>query len=176
VKIFGFAGKINSGKNLAASMVPGAVILEWSDPIYEMLSIALRIPADVLKQRDAKERPMKVRGMDIIVRHGLRTLGHEWGREQMHTDFWVTHMESRIRDYQFHAQAEVFAIPGTRYMNEVRSIRNLGGKVFWVDRPGLPEPARHPSDNSIRAEDCDAILVNAGCVDDLRAAVLAACA
>jgi hypothetical protein len=67
----------------------------------------------------------------------------------------------------------VFAICGTRFPNEVAAIRDRGGEVWWIDRPGLGRGS-HKSDHQIGPEDCDAVIRNDGTVEELRRRVLSA--
>ena len=45
-RVVGIAGLAGSGKNAAASMIPGACVLQLADPLYAMLSAMLGIPAN----------------------------------------------------------------------------------------------------------------------------------
>jgi hypothetical protein len=173
MKIIGFAGRIGSGKTLAASMIPDAHCLQWADPIYRGLAAMLSIPDEVLRDRAQKERFLDVGGLDVVPRDLLRTLGTEWGRELVHPDIWVRLTMRRIETLHETVEATTFAICGTRFPNEVEAIRERGGEVWWIDRPGL-DAGDHASDRQIGPNDCDRVLVNAAGPDELRAAVLAA--
>jgi hypothetical protein len=173
IRIIGLAGRIGAGKTLAASMVPAAYPLQWADPIYRGLSAMLDIPGEVLRDRTQKERAVGVGGIDVVPRDLLRTLGTEWGRELVHPDIWVRLTMRRIETLHETVEATTFAICGTRFPNEVDAIRERGGEVWWIDRPGL-DAGHHASDRQIGPDDCDRVIVNTAGPDELRAAVLAA--
>jgi hypothetical protein len=165
--VVGLAGYINSGKNQAASMIPGAVVFEWSDRIYAGLSAMLGVPVSVLKRRDVKENGITVAGVHIDVRRALQTLGTEWGRELINEQLWVSLTLEATKDLP------VVALPGTRFQNEAEAVWADGGEVWWVDRPGLV-PGTHKSDRLIRPDDCDRIIKNHLGLDYLHAQVVAA--
>lgn len=169
VTLIGLAGHIGSGKSAAASMIPGAHHLQWADPIYRGLSAMLDVPEEVLRDRAAKEQPIDVGGIEIVPRECARTLGSEWGRTCVHDDIWVLRTLYRIARLRSMTHRDVFAICGTRFPNEAAAIRDNGGEVWWVERPGCTPPAKpHKSDTALVAEDCDRVIVNRGTMDDLR--------
>jgi hypothetical protein len=171
IRIIGLAGRIGAGKTLAASMVPSAYPIQWADPIYRGLSAMLDIPGEVLRDRTQKERPIEVGGIDVIPRDLLRTLGTEWGRQLVHSELWVRLTMRRVETLHETIEASTFAICGTRFPNEVAAIRERGGEVWWIDRPGL-EAGHHASDKQIGPDDCDRVIVNAVGPGELRQAVL----
>jgi len=177
VTVVGIAGPIGAGKTSVAGMIPDAVHLQWADPIYRGLAAMLGEDEERLRDRTNKERGLNVAGLLLVSRNMLRTLGTEWGRELTHPDLWVALTLRTIQGKTgLFDRRTVFAICGTRFPNEVAAIRYLGGEVWWVERPDLPAPASpsHVSDQMIRREDCDRVIVNRGTLDDLRARVAAA--
>lgn len=173
MRIVGLAGPIGSGKTLAASMVPGAHHIQWADPIYRGLAAMLDIDEEILRDRAQKETGIPAGGFELVPRQLLRTLGTEWGRELVHPDLWVRLTMLRIDRLWRSIGAETFAICGTRFPNEVAAIRDRGGEVWWIDRPGLG-CGSHKSDHQIGPDDCDAVIHNDGTVEELRRRVLAA--
>jgi len=176
VTVVGIAGPIEAGKTTVAGMIPGAYCLQWADPIYRGLAAMLCVEEDLLRSRVDKERPIDTCGLGLVPRDLLRTIGTEWGRQLVHPDLWVQLAMQRIITEHVLARRTTFAICGTRFPNEVAAIRYLGGEVWWVERPDLPPPASpvHVSDQMIRREDCDRVIVNRGALDDLRGRVAAA--
>ena len=172
-RLIGLAGNIGSGKSAAAGMIPEAHHLQWADPIYAGLSAMLGVPELVLRDRVAKEKPLAVAGIEIVPRHGARTLGTEWGRELIHPDLWVRLMMQRIDQLHRMTGHGAFAICGTRFSNEVAAIRERDGEVWWIERNGTTS-GRHVSDRVLTANDCDRIIMNNGPLDALRANIEAA--
>lgn len=171
--IIGLAGHIGAGKTLAASMVPGATHLQWSDAVYRGIAAILGVEEAILRDRRCKDATIRVAGMDLSPRHLLRTLGTEWGREMIHYDLWVQLTMDRIRLLRESTGCRRFTICGTRFGNEVAAIRERGGEVWWIERPGL-SAGEHVSDQLLTADRCDRVIDNIGTVDDLRQEIEAA--
>ena len=175
VTVVGIAGPIGAGKTSVAGMIPDATCLQWADPIYRGLAAMLGEDEERLRDRTNKERGLNVAGLDLTPRHLTRTLGTEWGRELIHPDLWVALALREIQQKNLFDRRTVFAICGTRFPNEAAAIRSLGGEVWWVDRPGLehaaPAAPVHVSDQMLRLDDCDRVLVNSGTTADLRGVV-----
>lgn len=162
MRIIGLAGNIGAGKNLVASMIPGATVIEWSDRLYAGLAAILGVTVRTLKERHVKESGLDVAGMRIDVRLGLQTLGTDWGRDIIHPDLWVNLTLGDIPSW-----VAVLAIPGTRFPNEVEAIRSRGGEIWWVQRDSAVATP-HRSDRQLGPEDCDRIIDNNGTADELR--------
>lgn len=173
VRMIGLAGHVNSGKSAAAAMIPGAVHLQWADPLYRGLAAMLDVPEEVLRDRGIKERSLAIAGIPASPRQLTRTLGTEWGRECIDPDLWVRLTIKRIRSIHAATGRDTFAICGTRFPNEVAAIREYGGEVWWIDRPGV-EAGDHVSDVSLTREQCDRVIVNDGSMEKLRHNVEAA--
>lgn len=173
VRLIGLAGHVNSGKSIAATMIPGAYHLQWADPIYRGLAAMLDVPEELLRDRTQKDSTLTVGQTEIMPRTLLQTLGTEWGRSLIHPDLWVRLTMARVERLADITGRTVFAICGTRFPNEVAAIRERGGEVWWIDRPGTTA-GTHKSDTMIGSDACDRVIVNAGTPDDLRAAIRAA--
>lgn len=173
VRVVGLAGHVNSGKSAAAAMIPGAIHLQWADPIYRGLAAMMDIPEEILRDREIKERSLAIAGIDASPRHLTRTLGTEWGRDCIDPNLWVSLTMKRIRRIHSATGRDVFAICGTRFPNEVEAIREHGGEVWWIERPGI-EAGDHKSDVSLTREQCDRVIVNSGTMEKLRHNVEAA--
>lgn len=173
ITLIGLAGNIGSGKSAAAGMIPGAHHVQWADPIYRGLAAMLDIPEDVLRDPAAKGDALSHATLNVVPRNLLRTLGTEWGRELVHPDIWVRLTVARIAKVHACTGRDVFAICGTRFANEMTTVRDNGGEVWWIDRPGT-EQGPHTSDRTLVREQCDRVLVNDGTMDQLRQRVLGA--
>lgn len=64
----------------------------------------------------------------------LQYWGTEVIRKNFHNDFWIAALESRLRNSQ-----DNIVISDCRFPNEIKSIKDQGGKVVWVQRGPLPE-------------------------------------
>lgn len=172
--LVGIAGRINSGKSVAASMIPGAYHVQWADPIYRGLAAMLDVPEELLRDRTHKDGWLQLgNGGQVMPRTFLQTLGTDWGRNLVHPDLWVNLTMARIDRLATLTGRAVFAICGTRFPNEVAAIRDRGGEVWWIERPGVAAGG-HASERQIDAGDCDRTIHNDSSLDELRSRVSAA--
>ena len=165
-RVIGFAGWAGSGKNVAAEAT-GGLVIGFADPLYAGLAVMLGVTEDQLRARVTKELP--IAGIGKSPRDLLRTLGTEWGRELVRPDIWLVRARQRIEDAG-RAGAAVVAVCDVRFPNELAMIHDLGGQVWWVDRPGVV-CGGHVSDHAIGPEDCDRRIANDGTAEQLRMAV-----
>lgn len=102
-----------------------------------------------------------------------------WGtqyRRAQDPDYWVKQARGRIRYYMHDLGERNFAICDTRFNNEAAMVREMGGQIWQVVRPGVttattPEGA-HASTNDGSAFAPDAVLHNDGDILALRQQVL----
>lgn len=65
----------------------------------------------------------------------MQTLGTEWGRDMVSSSLWVD--LCRERDIKPAVESGLsVVVEGTRFQNEVQCVRDLGGIVVRVNRPG----------------------------------------
>ncbi len=102
-------------------------------------------------------------------RHAMQTLGTEWGRDCMSTDFWVDAAAEQIENAIEKGLGVV--VDDIRFPNEMEMIRDFGGIVVRVRRPALemvntkPWYKRifsksHTSEGSLNGEVFDLEIVN----------------
>jgi hypothetical protein len=110
-------------------------------------------------------------------REAMVTLGTEWGRDLIGPDFWVSCWRHSVERLRIDHVAETCGMgefrivaEDCRFPNEAAAIRALGGKLIWIDRPGLVA-ADHPSERSLTAADCDHVIANDGAMLDLTQAL-----
>jgi hypothetical protein len=164
-RIIGLTGAAGAGKDLAASMVPGACRVAFADPIYQGLSTMLGVLEAELRDRSAKERPIV--GLGASPRQLLQTLGTEWGRQMVRDDIWL-----RVAFWRWEQLAaggvSLIVVPDVRFENEARLIHGQGGEVWLIHRPELEPVATHVSEAGIPLGQIDKLIVNDGTVDQLR--------
>ena len=64
----------------------------------------------------------------------LQYWGTEVCRKSFHDDIWIASIENKLRQSK-----DNIVISDVRFPNEIKAIKNLGGKIIWVTRGGLPE-------------------------------------
>lgn len=92
------------------------------------------------------------------VRRLLQILGTEIGREMFGQDAWLNLVFKEIEEeWSFGVNV---CLTGVRYHNEMARVRDSGGVMVWVDRPGYRPVNSHSSDNTLTREDCDIQIIN----------------
>lgn len=103
------------------------------------------------------------------VRRLLQELGTGVGRNMIDTNVWVD-MAVRKFDALRDAGFDVI-VTGMRYPNELEAVREAGGELWWVSRPGNEGgsslTAAHTSENSVQPEEFDVLIINDGTLMDL---------
>jgi hypothetical protein len=64
----------------------------------------------------------------------LQYWGTEVCRRGFHDDIWIASLENKLRNSK-----DDVVISDCRFPNEIKSIKNAGGKIIWVKRGDLPE-------------------------------------
>lgn len=166
--LIGLAGFAGSGKDTVREMLEaeGFVGLALADPIRQMLRELLTsngISDDWMYERALKEAEIPELG--VSYRHLAQTLGTEWGRS-IDPAFWLrlagAHMDSLTEDGETH-----FVISDVRFPNEAAWVRERGGQIWLIDRPGLAPVRNHPSEAEILSIEADQVIDNSGDMDYL---------
>lgn len=173
--IIGLSGYARSGKNEAANVLVGRGWRQgaFADKLREFLyalnpltpghygagNLRLRTLVDRTGWEYAKTTYPEVRAL-------LQRAGTEAGRRVLGTDVWV---DAFFRD---HADAPALVVTDVRFPNEAQAIRERGGIMIRVNRPGVG-PAKdkygraHESEVRLDDFDFDHTLINDGSVVDL---------
>ncbi|NBT51514.1 MAG: hypothetical protein EBT12_08190, partial [Marivivens sp.] len=104
-------------------------------------------------------------GLGVSARHMMQTLGTEWGRACIHPDFWV--MIARAETQRILADGRSVVIDDVRFANEAAMIRDLGGELWRIDRPGVSYDGDHSSEGGLDDITPDRVIVNDGTIDQL---------
>lgn len=164
--LIGLCGAAGCGKTTVAEGLRdrhGFKILSFADPLYEAVSAITGVPVERLKDRAVKE--VELAGVGKSPRFLLQTLGTDWGREMVDRDIWVKAAMTRVTG------DEDVVIADVRFDNEADAIRDRGGQVLYVVRPGWrclrDEEASHASEQGVSVEKIDGYVTNDGTVDHL---------
>lgn len=143
--IVGLCGAIGAGKTAAARQLSaryGFVRVRFAGPLKDMLRALGLAEEDV--DGGLKDRPCALLG-GRTPRHAMQTLGTEWGRQCVDKNLWVRAWRAQTERYDNVVADDV------RFPNEVAEIKNLGGVVLRVTRPGsctAAEAAAHASEQA----------------------------
>ena len=156
-----------SGKTTVAQYLQerGYCRLPFAQPMRDMLSVMLsdlgyseeRIAHHLYVDKEAL-----VPELGVSVRHLLRTLGTEWGRECVSPSVWLDVWLAKARRKSF------VVVDDVRFTNEAELVRLLGGEVWRITRPGVERSTEHASEGGLDTWSeftCD--IVNSGSISDL---------
>lgn len=99
------------------------------------------------------------------LREFLQLLGTEVGRNLISDNVWVDATFARI-ERECGLDADI-VITDTRFPNEADAIRQRGGYLVRVDRPGVGPVNEHPSETSLEGYKFDYYALNNGTLADL---------
>ena len=171
-RLIGIGGYAGTGKDAVAT------ILEDSHGFYgTFMSQPLNAALCRLNPQVEVRRGEVFRYVDLInqlgytkakelpeVRRLLQAMGTEVGRDMFGQTIWVDLMEQTLAA---HKPDDDVVVTGIRFPNEASMIRELGGELWWVYRPGYGPVNSHSSDNSISLRHFDRVVVNDGTLEDL---------
>lgn len=162
-----YAPVMQSGKSTVANALAGHryVTVKFAGPLKSMLTTLLMMrgasqdAAIRMVEGDLKEQP--TRYLDgKSPRYALQTLGTEWGRDIMGTDFWVNCAMAQAD--RLMADGYNVVMDDVRFPNEAQAIKARGGLVVKITRPSIqpPENAQHASEGALADFPFDLELVN----------------
>lgn len=165
--IIGLSGYAQSGKDTVADYLMaehGFIRRAFADNIRRMLYDVnpmighepLQVKVDVDGWDKAKQDP--------IVRRMLQVLGVS-ARENIHQDVWINAALDRVLN-------DRIVITDVRFINEAEAIRDRGGEIWRVVRPGVNAVNSHVSETQLDNYKFDQYLVNDGSITDLHNQVL----
>lgn len=105
--------------------------------------------------------------VDLLTpRHMLQFVGTDLIRKHVDSEFWCRAYEKEVKQHQ------KVVSPDVRFENERRTVRNLGGKMVLIKRPGTLKGDTHASENDYGFDmDYSYVFVNDGSIADLHNSV-----
>jgi hypothetical protein len=161
----------------------GWKIKKWAGKLKVIASILTGIPAEKFEDQEFKKKQLGSE-WNMTVRDFLQKLGTDAIRDGLHGNAWVNAL---IADYEpisdksyvledgtlfdlrtlpGHPLYPNWIITDTRFPNEAQAIKDVGGIVIRVDRPGVKPINNHPSEVGLDNWDFDYKIAN---VSDLKA-------
>jgi hypothetical protein len=182
--IIGISGKIGSGKDtlsvvinyLADKSAPDS-FNRWEQPVEEftyknkkyaenlkcMVCFLIGCNRIDLEDREFKEKELGEEWDGLTPRKILQLLGTEAGREIIHPNIWVN---SLFADYTTDSN---WIITDVRFPNEAQAIKDRGGIVLRIERPGGESHCggAHASETALDDYDFDIVINNDGTIEEL---------
>lgn len=168
--IIGLSGYCRSGKDTVAGMLVGLHGYEgraFASPIREaLLTLNPILESGHRINEIVQDYGWEVAKAKLEVRRLLQVLGTEVGRNMFGQDFWV---DQAIKGL---FKEDYIVFTDCRFPNEAEAIRNLGGEVWRIIRPGVDAINAHPSEHALADYAFDRTIINDGSLDDLKVKVL----
>lgn len=146
-------------------------IKKYAGKLKKIASLLTGIPVEDFEKQEVKESYLSDEwdhgDQRMLVREFLQKLGTESIRDVIHSNAWVTAL---MCDYKPAKLSEYYAskwiITDVRFPNEAQAIKNKGGLVIRVDRPGIKPINLHPSETALNDWEFDYKIAN---VSDFKA-------
>ena len=189
MKLIALCGAAGSGKDTVADMLP-ARKLAFADALYREVAEAWGVEQHVLRCRETKETPLDALALFRCVDDSFvveSRLDDHWGiarSPRQILQWWGDYRRAQDPDYFVKltgAEVEILGsygaidvvITDARFPNEAALIRQLGGQLWQIRRPGYEAGGTgHASDTDGSEFRPDVVLENFGGLDDLRRTVL----
>lgn len=195
MRIVGVCGLIGSGKGSVADILVGNHNFQkvnFADPLKDMISKVFNWPRHLLEGDTKESRDWREQRDDWwSVRLGIDNLTPRWilqywgtdvCRTNFHEDIWIASLENKLSKIVNSNSAHLtnnIVIPDTRFPNEIKMIRKMGGEVWGVRRGEDPDwmikllqygeqpNDVHPSEWSWVRENLDQLINNDGTLAEL---------
>lgn len=160
-----------SGKSTVASYLNnrGYRTIKFASILKDMIRTMLHgagIPMEIVERMvegDLKEQPIRFSNeLSVTPRALMQTLGTEWGRS-INPDLWADLTLAKAK-----ASRSPVVIDDLRFPNEFDAVRNAGGIVGAIVRPGVIRPEHcHPSEGQLDNHKFDFVIYNDSTVEEL---------
>lgn len=145
--LIALCGPAQSGKSTCADELAtyyGYTVVKFAGPLKDMLrSLGLN--------EQQIEGNQKEKQSDLLCghspRYAMQTLGTEWGRNLIGRDLWVNAWTARTS--QIIRLGGRVVVDDCRFDNELKAVRELGGKAVKLWRPGVEAVNGHVSESSL---------------------------
>lgn len=164
--LIGINGKISSGKDTAAQLIQELFpemnfeIKKYAGKLKQIASLLTGIEQSNFESQEFKKTYLGDE-WGMTVRDLLQRLGTEAMRNGLHENVWVNALFST-----FNNQSN-WIVTDVRFPNEYEAIKNLGGVLIRITRPGT-DIGTHISETALDDFEFDIEIANNGTIEDLR--------
>jgi hypothetical protein len=181
--IIGINGYAGSGKDTVGTILQQIdkdshwEIKKWAGKLKQVAELLTGIPVEKFEDQEFKKTNLGKQWNDRInnpmsVRDFLQKLGTEGLRDGLHTNTWVNAL---MADYKCVPADRApngwdcnnWIITDTRFPNEAQSIKDAGGIIIRVTRPGIGPVNDHPSETGLNQWNFDYEIQNDGTLENL---------
>ena len=185
MKLIALCGAAGAGKDTVADMLPMRKIA-FADALYAEVAEAWRVGDAELRNRASKELPSYLMAIascrdvefwqfkadeELCAPRSPRQILQWWGdfRRAQNPGYFVQRTREAV---QCGGQGKAWVISDCRFANEVAMVRELGGQLWQVVRPGFAAGGTgHVSDTDGGQFEPDRVIQNAGSLEALRRAL-----
>ena len=185
MKLIALCGAAGAGKDTVADMLPSRK-LAFADALYREVAEAWGVEQHVLRCRETKETPLDALALFRCADDSFVVESHladHWGiarSPRQILQWWGDYRRAQDRKYFVDATTlaivdclDDVVITDVRFPNEAALVRQLGGQLWQIRRPGYEAGGTgHASDTDGSEFRPDVVLENFGGLDDLRRTVL----
>lgn len=139
-------------------------IKKWAGKLKTIASILTGISVEKFEDQEFKKTDMGPH-WNMSVREFLQRIGTDGLRTGLHENTWVNAL---MADYEGIYDIDTdrttwpnWIVTDTRFPNEAQAIKNAGGIVIRIDRPGVKPINPHPSETALDDWDFDYKVANA---------------
>lgn len=168
--LIAFTGPKKCGKTTAAKTLRDDLAfkrLRFAGAIKEMCAVLLRRlgyeEEEIENRLDGDNKEKRVPELGVTARHMMQTLGSEWGRDHVRPDLWAKVVMTQAKKIK----ASV-VIDDCRFPNEAKAVRENGGHVVRIVRPGLDSSDSHRSEQRHLDVQADHVINNDKGVEEFR--------
>jgi hypothetical protein len=181
--IIGINGYAGSGKDTVGTILQQIdkdshwEIKKWAGKLKQVAELLTGIPVEKFEDQEFKKTNLGKQWNDRInnpmsVRDFLQKLGTEGLRDGLHTNTWVNAL---MADYKCVPADRApngwdcnnWIITDTRFPNEAQAIKDAGGIIIRVTRPGIGPVNDHPSETGLNQWNFDYEIQNDGTLENL---------
>jgi hypothetical protein len=173
--IIGINGYSGSGKDAVGAIIQKLCpnenweIKKFAGKLKEVASILTSIPVKYFEDQEFKKEVLSEEWwttcdeghQPMTVRDLLQKLGTECMRTGLHSNTWVNalmvdYKPAKMDQYN----PSKWVVTDTRFPNEAKAIKDKGGVVIRIDRPGIKPINNHPSEVGLDYWDFDYAIGN----------------
>jgi len=185
--IIGINGYAGSGKDTVGEIIrmqqrkENWEIKKFAGKLKEVASIILGIPKTMFEDQEFKKKTLPQmwsdHGLPMTIRDFLQRLGTDALRQGLHPNTWVNALMIEYKQLHFAGKdsegADLFSYPNwiitdCRFPNEATAIKNAGGVIIRVNRPGINAVNTHPSEVALDHWHFDYIIENDESIAELK--------
>ena len=181
--IIGVSGYSGCGKDTVGTILQQIdrdshwEIKKWAGKLKQVAELLTGIPVEKFEDQEFKKTNLGKQWNDRInnpmsVRDFLQKLGTEGLRDGLHTNTWVNAL---MADYKCVPADRApngwdcpnWIITDTRFPNEAQAIKDAGGIIIRVTRPGIGPVNDHPSETGLNQWKFDYEIQNDSSLNEL---------